>query len=285
MSKHTSSVGEGKSDQLVTVKLVQYELISKGQVRQASGLSNARGSTEQRLTPIRPHLQHLEAASSVGTSLEASLKHITVTLATWDAVWEEYLDPKWARQRLRLYGAQDRALEHFLKKEGVVASCILPQPPCSQEATQQTASGPGLSTPPRAKRTQHTVAEQAAENTQPTKGKVKGKSKATKPKAAPQPGRWVDRDCNAALNMQHIGESRWRPRELRSWLGLPELPARGTKGKEHTGLGYKAVARPPTQGPAASASATAASAACSTTLCAPIRALSASIIVCLSCQV
>ncbi|KAJ9513066.1 hypothetical protein QJQ45_029449, partial [Haematococcus lacustris] len=56
------------------------------------------------------------AASSVGTSLEASLRHITVTLATWDAVWEEYLDPKWAWQRLRLYGAQDRALEQFIKK-------------------------------------------------------------------------------------------------------------------------------------------------------------------------
>ncbi|KAJ9507152.1 hypothetical protein QJQ45_004855 [Haematococcus lacustris] len=50
------------------------------------------------------------------TSLVANLKHITVTLATWDAVWEVYLDPKWARQRLRLYGAQDRALEQFLKQ-------------------------------------------------------------------------------------------------------------------------------------------------------------------------
>ncbi|GFH33612.1 hypothetical protein HaLaN_33010 [Haematococcus lacustris] len=37
---------------------------------------------------------------------------------TWDAVWEVYLDPKWARQRLRLYGAQDRALEQFFKKLG-----------------------------------------------------------------------------------------------------------------------------------------------------------------------
>ncbi|KAJ9512228.1 hypothetical protein QJQ45_012783 [Haematococcus lacustris] len=41
--------------------------------------------------------------------------HITVTLATWDAVWEVYLDPKWAQQRL--YGAQDRTLEQFFKKE------------------------------------------------------------------------------------------------------------------------------------------------------------------------
>ncbi|KAJ9513274.1 hypothetical protein QJQ45_001307 [Haematococcus lacustris] len=51
-----------------------------------------------------------------GTSLVVNLKHITVTLATWDAVWEVHLDPKWARQRLRLYGAQARALEQFLKQ-------------------------------------------------------------------------------------------------------------------------------------------------------------------------
>ncbi|GFH06299.1 hypothetical protein HaLaN_00906 [Haematococcus lacustris] len=49
------------------------------------------------LTPIKPHLQHLAAASLTGTSLVANVKHITVTLATWDAVWEVYLDPKWAR--------------------------------------------------------------------------------------------------------------------------------------------------------------------------------------------
>ncbi|GFH15017.1 hypothetical protein HaLaN_11168 [Haematococcus lacustris] len=42
---------------------------------------------------------------------------MVVTLATWDVVWEVYLDPKWARQRLRLYGAQDRALEQFFKKK------------------------------------------------------------------------------------------------------------------------------------------------------------------------
>ncbi|KAJ9509238.1 hypothetical protein QJQ45_001688 [Haematococcus lacustris] len=85
-------------------------------MKQASGLNNSRHDTERWLAPFKPHLQHLAAASLAGTSLEANLKHITVTLATWDAVWEVYLDPKWARQRLRLYGAQDWALEQFFKK-------------------------------------------------------------------------------------------------------------------------------------------------------------------------
>ncbi|KAJ9509215.1 hypothetical protein QJQ45_001500 [Haematococcus lacustris] len=308
------------------------------------------------LAPIKPHLQHLAAASSAGTSLEANLKHISVTLATWDAVWEVYLDPKWAEQRLRLYGAQDRTLEQFFKKleedmaevsmqrhgqakqlvvffgaasigtrggwgadavlracrkvvcrprgtdqrrgrvvlvdehrttrvsssvngqqpcerqlnkrrntrpadwkppAGQMEQCLLrpawsqqrdqlvrgmmwcpvvaprkpPQAPrSSQEATQPAASEPGPSTPLPAKRSKRTKAEQEA--AEPTKGK----SKAAKAKPAPQPGRWLDRDCNAALNMQRIGESKWRPLELCWWPQQAALPA---KGKEYPGLGYK----------------------------------------------
>ncbi|KAJ9506342.1 hypothetical protein QJQ45_004954 [Haematococcus lacustris] len=289
-----------RSGQLVADKLARWEL-TKGQ---------------RWLAPIKPHLQHLAAASSAGTSLEANLKRITVTLATWDVVWEVYLDPKWARQRLRLYGAQDRALEQCFKEVGVggwegwkgterpkglgerrgrvvlvdehrttrVSSAVNgkqpyeeqlnklsatrpagwkppagqadlrllrpawsqqrdqpvpglmwcpvvaprkpPQAPrSSQEATPAAASEPGPSTPPPAKRTK---AEQAAEPTQPTK--------AAKAKPTPQSGRWLDRDCNAAMNMQRIGESRWRPLELCYWKDQGALPA---KGKEYLGLGYK----------------------------------------------
>ncbi|KAJ9527843.1 hypothetical protein QJQ45_000407 [Haematococcus lacustris] len=102
----------------------------------------------------------------------------------------------------------------------VVAPRKHPQATCSsQEATQPAASEPGPSTPP------------------PAKGK------AAKAKPAPQPGRWLNRDCNAALNMQRIGEGRWRPLALCYWPEQGALPA---KGKEHPGLGYQRVRdRPP----------------------------------------
>ncbi|KAJ9523946.1 hypothetical protein QJQ45_022409 [Haematococcus lacustris] len=67
-------------------------------------------------------------------------------------------------------------------------------------------------TPQLLERHKRTEAEQAAEPTQPTKGKGKAQGKAAKPKPAPQPGRWLDRDCNAALNMQRIGESSKAPK-------------------------------------------------------------------------
>ncbi|KAJ9513636.1 hypothetical protein QJQ45_006195 [Haematococcus lacustris] len=119
-----------------------------------------------------------------------------------------------------------------------VAPCKPPQAPCSSQA----ASEPGPSTPPPAKRTKRTKAGQAAEPTQPTKGKGKAQGKAAKAKPAPQPGRWLDRDCNAALNMQHIGESRWRTLELCWWPDQAALPA---KGKEYPGLGYKRLRNKP----------------------------------------
>ncbi|KAJ9514670.1 hypothetical protein QJQ45_028450, partial [Haematococcus lacustris] len=363
-----SGVWDPTTGQLLADQLRRWKL-TKGQVKHGSGLNNARRDTERWLAPIKPHLQHLAAASSVGTSVEANLKHITVTLATWDAVWEVYLDPKWAEQRLRLYGAQDRTMEQFFKKveedmaevsmqrhghakqlvvffgaasigtgggwgaDAVLRACCKvvcrtrgtdqrrgrvvlvdehrttrvssavngqqpcerqlnkrrttrpanwkppagqveprllspawsqqrdqpvrgmmwcpvvaprkpPQPLCSsQAATQPTASEPGPSTPPPVKRSKRTKAEQAAEPTQPTKGRGKGKGKAATAKPAPQPGRWVDRDCNAALNMQRIGESKWRPLELCYWPEQGKLPA---KGKEYPGLGYKRVrGKPP----------------------------------------
>ncbi|KAJ9509245.1 hypothetical protein QJQ45_001699 [Haematococcus lacustris] len=90
-----------------------------------------------------------------------------------------------------------------------------------------------------------TKAYKAAEPTQPTKATGKGKAKrqAAKAKPAPQPGRWVDWDCNAELNMQRIGEAKWRSLELCWW---PDLPALLAQCKEYPGLGYKRLQdRPP----------------------------------------
>ncbi|KAJ9528061.1 hypothetical protein QJQ45_005673 [Haematococcus lacustris] len=121
---------------------------------------------------------------------------------------------------------------------------VVSAPRNSQAATQPAASEPGPSSPLPAKRTKRTKAEpEAAEPSQPTKGRGKAQGKAAKAKPAPQPGRWLDRDCNAALNMQRIGESRWRPLELCFWPDQGALPA---KGKEYPGLGYKRLRdRPP----------------------------------------
>ncbi|KAJ9525346.1 hypothetical protein QJQ45_003251 [Haematococcus lacustris] len=87
---------------------------------------------------------------------------------------------------------------------------------------------------PPAKRTKPRLSRQLSP---PSPPKAKARPRERVPaKPPPQPGRWVDRDCNAALNVQRIGESRWRPLELCWW---PEQGALPIKGKEYPGLGNK----------------------------------------------
>ncbi|KAJ9513291.1 hypothetical protein QJQ45_001327 [Haematococcus lacustris] len=120
-----------------------------------------------------------------------------------------------------------------------VSSAVNGQQPCpTQQPGRHTASNleAWASTPPPAKRSKRTKAEQAAEPTQPTKSTGKAQGKAAKATPAPQPGRWLDRDCNAVLNMQRIGVSRWRPLELCWWPEQGALPARG---EEDPGLAFK----------------------------------------------
>ncbi|KAJ9521413.1 hypothetical protein QJQ45_001204 [Haematococcus lacustris] len=256
--------GQLEADQLAWWKL------AKGQVRQAIGLNNARLNTRQWLAPIQPHLQLLAAASSAGTSLEANRQHITTTLATWDALEEEIAEVstkrhKRVKQLVVFFAAAGIGTGGGWGADAVLRACCkvvcrprgtdqrrfrvvlvdehrTSRPSCnSQAATQAAASEPQPSTPPPAKRSKHM--EQAAASTQPTKGTGEGKGKADKAKPGRQPGRGLARYCNASLHIQRIGESRWRPLELRWWSDL------------------QASARMAFKGPAA------ASAACDTVLC------------------
>ncbi|KAJ9506130.1 hypothetical protein QJQ45_016512 [Haematococcus lacustris] len=63
-----------------------------------------------------PPLQQLAAATPAGTTLDGLHAHILALKATWDALWEEYLKPRWRRQRLGLHHVQDRVIEAFCKK-------------------------------------------------------------------------------------------------------------------------------------------------------------------------
>ncbi|KAJ9531309.1 hypothetical protein QJQ45_006753 [Haematococcus lacustris] len=150
-------------------------------------------------------LQHLAAATPAGTSQVAIKRHVAVTLATWDAVWGEYLHPKWAEQRMRLHGAQETVLERYFKKDVMPFVCIL----CAMQLEEEAAIVPqqwwgtrkqlvvfignaGIGTRAWSKRFEAPVRGLmwCPKLDQDTPGDI---------------GRWVDRDCNAALNLQRIG--------------------------------------------------------------------------------
>ena len=62
---------------------------------------------------------HLEATSEV-TSREADFKafrkFVEVRVAHWDALWEEYTKPRWARLRMNLYCGKQRAFANFFNE-------------------------------------------------------------------------------------------------------------------------------------------------------------------------
>ncbi|KAJ9505397.1 hypothetical protein QJQ45_009574 [Haematococcus lacustris] len=300
---------------------------------------------------IKLELLHLTAATPAGTSLVAIQQHVAVTLATWDAVWGEYLHPKWAEQRMRLHGAQEKVLERYFMKVGVPKGRGEGAGPQADDCP--TCDLLGAHVPSSAKDVMRFVCalcamqleEEAASVSQqewgtrkqlvvffgnasigtrggwgakavlqacrkvverPNSGKptdrVQGKvvtvdefrtSRVSSILNSPQPceeeldrskptrlegwkpkpgqvqhrllrsawskrfeapvrglmwcpwlaqatpgklGKWVDRDCNAALNLQRAGESKWRPLELCRWQHRGRLPA---QGKEYPALGFK----------------------------------------------
>jgi len=61
----------------------------------------------------------LEASSEVtsrGAELEAFRKFIEVRMAHWEALWEEYTKPRWARLHMNLYCGKQRAFANFFNQ-------------------------------------------------------------------------------------------------------------------------------------------------------------------------
>ncbi|KAJ9509422.1 hypothetical protein QJQ45_001887 [Haematococcus lacustris] len=109
--------GHAQRDQVTGQVLRQWEWeLSKGQLKHDSGLTKATQDTARWSAAIQPQLLQLAAATPAGTTLGGLHAHVLALKATWDALWEEYLKPRWRRQRLALHHAQERIIEAFCKK-------------------------------------------------------------------------------------------------------------------------------------------------------------------------
>ncbi|KAJ9505361.1 hypothetical protein QJQ45_008950 [Haematococcus lacustris] len=205
---------------------------------------------------IKPQLRHL--ATPAGTSLVAIQRLVAITLATWDAVWGKYLHPKRAVARMRLCGVQEKVLEGYFKKLKEEATMVSQQRWGTRKQLVMFIGNTGIST--RGMNSSQPIEEELdrSEPTRPECWKPQASQvqdpllrsawsqRCEAPVLNPMwclyqatpgiNGRWVDRDCNVALNLQHIGDSKWRPLELCRWPHRARLPA---KGKEYPGLGVK----------------------------------------------
>ncbi|KAJ9517994.1 hypothetical protein QJQ45_004335 [Haematococcus lacustris] len=253
--------------------------LTRSQVQHDSGLIQACRNTQQWYENIKLEQQHLAAATPAGTSQAAIQRHVAVTLATWDAVWGEYLHPKWAEQRMRLHGAQKKVLERFFKKLEEEAAMVCQQQQGTRkqlvvffgnagigtrggwganallQASRKVVEKPNSGRPTDKLKCKvvtidkfRTSKVSSAMNSPPPCEEELDRSKPTRPEAwKPRPGqvqhrllrsawskrfeapmrglmwcpeldqatpgdlgKWVDRDCNAALNLQRAGERKWR---------------------------------------------------------------------------
>ncbi|KAJ9509540.1 hypothetical protein QJQ45_001971 [Haematococcus lacustris] len=237
----------------------EWEL-PKGQLKHDSGLTKAKQDTARWSAAIQPQLQQLAAAPPAGTTLDGLQAHILALKATWDQMWEEYLKPRWRRQRLALYHAQD---QHYYQERGVAVFLgagnfsqggwkanavregfhrVVEQPSrpstnarphrlviVDEFRTSRDPPAPAQDPPPPTAQAQPPPAQDQPPS-QPPPGPV------PRPQAPPW-GRWLDRDTIPCLNFQRIGESMQRPMELCSYEGLMALPPIGKEYQQ----GYKLV--------------------------------------------
>ena len=89
-----------------------YTLTRRQYYREA-GIVRARSHTEHWHKDIRPSLRALSTVSVKGASLTAFEAYMAVYLAHATALWIQYLKPRWAEQRMRLYGGKKRVFARF----------------------------------------------------------------------------------------------------------------------------------------------------------------------------
>ncbi|KAJ9526087.1 hypothetical protein QJQ45_009540 [Haematococcus lacustris] len=247
------SAALGVWDEDGCLKSFHRSKLTRSQVQHDSGLTQARRNTQWWNDNVKLEWQHLAAATQAGTSLVAIL-------------WGEYMHPKWAEQRMRLYGAQEKVLEHYFKMLEEDAAMVSQQRWGTRKqlvvffgnAGIGTAGGWGAKAVLQACR-KMVERPNRGRPTDRLPGKVvtvdeflTSRSAWNKRFEAPvrglmwcpqldqatpgDLGKWVDRDCNAALNIQRAGEAKWRPLSLCGWQHRGRLPA---QGKEYHALGFK----------------------------------------------
>jgi hypothetical protein len=86
---------------------------SRARYYRESGIMNARKKIETWNAGMKDHLEALSEVTSRGADFEAFRKFMEVRMAHWDALWEEYTKPRWARLRMNLYCGNQRAFANF----------------------------------------------------------------------------------------------------------------------------------------------------------------------------
>lgn len=95
---------------------VRKYTLSGAQYYSESGIVDARKHTEKWHHEIRGALNELSTVSNAGVGVAGLVAYMIVYGRHAVQLWIAYLRPRWARQRLRLYGGKKRVFANFLNK-------------------------------------------------------------------------------------------------------------------------------------------------------------------------
>jgi hypothetical protein len=107
---------EDRTDGNLRQKDMRLLRFSRARYYRESGIMNARKKIETWNSGMKEHLEAVSEVTSRGADFEAFRKFMEVRVARWDALWEEYTKPRWARLRMNLYGGRQRAFANFFNQ-------------------------------------------------------------------------------------------------------------------------------------------------------------------------
>jgi len=81
-----------------------------------SGITASKRTIQRWTRDVQGHLDAMSEASTKGVSLTAHGWYLIQYERHREALWNEYLKPRWARQRLSLYGGKKRVFANFFNR-------------------------------------------------------------------------------------------------------------------------------------------------------------------------
>lgn len=220
-------------------KVISY-ILKRSEYYRQSGIDAARKHTETWSKNVQECLNDLSKVSIKGESLVEHNEYLKVYFKTFQKLWDEYSKPRWARQRLRLYGGKKRVFAEFFNKitkgrehmtfevaygaakfaPGGKNEISVPTSTAYKECAYRFLTKPV---------DEHLTTKVENETKTILKG-VKFKTLNTKSKSetrylrglywcssttAEKQGKFINRDVNAALNIRECGMASERPNALK----------------------------------------------------------------------
>ena len=101
-------------------------VLTRRQYYSESGIHNAIKQSNAWNNGVKDVLATMSAVSIKGVAFDAYMAYVDAYRAHRDALWAEYLRPRWARQRLSLYGGKKRVFARFFNNMKAVLDDAYP---------------------------------------------------------------------------------------------------------------------------------------------------------------